>query len=1451
MRKLSIRKKINALTAAIAIIAFVAVLFALALTLPSVAVDIKAVADDNLNSGKLSEIADTDNIVTETGGNTTLEFLEPDEVEGLEDGGLPIESKQYISAKGYERPESAWTAITTAEQLKDWLTGSQATNAYLANNIPAFSHGTGQATVNLNASIKAGKILDGCGYTVDIELWGESNHNITSGGYSIVGFFVKEVLGTLKNTKFTLKKMDGKELKPHASNNNNLYAGLLIGCIGSETAGETNMAVVENISLEVKPFDGGGTIRFSTYASWGKAYMRTGCVAGVVKNGTVRNVTLIQSGGYIYHDGGNQGIGSGNYNDSGTIIGQVGWGDKTAYIYNISSKGNGTTYDVDSSFDKPKIGTIGIVDENIDIRGMFVEALPNTRDFTGTYMYVSQPYANGTIKEENNKTALFSKSLYSRNNGDRAGEAFFRLEANQEIRFAKPSPFEDTMSLADYQATCTRVIINDTTASDNKILWRVNRSSSADVDTNVFDQYQTYPLMRQAGAKTYISMSTRAEDAVNGTGGNRIQFLYGDKVTLSEIPSKTSTYNGEAQFTAPVFKNATNGIFNADTSKFSVLYNNSVTKPIMPSSAAYNVTIRAVEDAKYAYLDTVNRVIAPINDSITATININYADISVTTVMCDNSVLDPNKYVNKPIEYTVAFNSGVTAPSSGFRIEYRESTAMGWSSSQTGLTASITPTGGYNTGDKTYRFRVLAQNANGQWVEVSNPTTEEMTFKYDDFRPETQYISSYADGTWHTATSDVIINPKPVIRYAPATVQVRYVDSVGNPLAGADGQWHKADGTFQNDEGYWMDGFKISQQGKTYFQLQAQSVTGAVGDIKSYEVWIDRTTYTIDYEVSFVSGIGLDKSSIALTGKTEIKRDERPKLTLNTIDNGALSYYIAEVSGTAYNNEMEATYNYSMPLDMAIGDTPETIKIKVRKGVKLTFTAPNSVIYGDKIKLPTPNAEGLVNGDTFEKLNVTVDFVSDEVTTGKVKAVGEHEFTASINNGDYVAIVENSSIEVTPRELRIDFRETYRFILDTYISYGENAWQYLELKFRDSEEILEGDNVNITGVTYDTEIKVYGTYHFEGIIDNDNYKLPADDYGTLILTMLEYSYDAFNGEGAYMLRSEKDFKAINEFPNMLKQNFILMNDIDLSELADAAIKGTFEGKFDGQNYKIYNLLMIGYGLENYGLFYKIVGGEVKNLVIDNMSIGIYTVSKNVSNVGLLAGEIYESNIDNVIIRGEIRITDESSLLNVGGIAGAAARASITNIGYFATIEVYSKGKVMYGGVVGDANNLKIQNVEYIGIATVKSNVTESSVGYATANNDANTTITNVNYINKSIGFNGTRVDNTSVGTSVVYNDLAESTNTYAGIEYGSLLKGSIDPRYFGKGVYGTNSDDAFVITNYNQLVATVIYPYATFKLENNIICHTVNMYDPSNFFGTLDMNGYSITDIGGKDIQQA
>lgn len=1445
MRKLSIRKKVNILTAAIAIIAFVAVLFALALTLPSVAVDIKAESADNNASSETNLPSTISTTVTESGGDTKLDILGADEVEGLEDGSLPISQTQYIAAKGYEG-NGSWTAITNAQQLLDWLVnknGAQSQNAYLVANIENFTYGTG-TSVAATGVINVGKILDGCGYKINVVVSG-SNPNRKMASGDEMGFFVDGMYGILKNVKFTFKLNSGVQFRHYTDSNQSFYPSLLIGAVGTTSASDA-MAIVENVSLEILPFASGGFIDWAFNGSWwGTGYLRYGAMVGSVRNGCVRNATLIQTGGEIRFQGYNSNNGN-TYSDSGTMIGIVGWDTAyTSYVYNLSVKGNGTKYTKSGGSTNRMGGAIGIFydGKSSAVSGIYVESEINYNGIDDRQRFVGQP--NGMLTQ-------YNQSLYSKAAGTKGDEAFFRLDANQEVRFAKPNPLEETMSLADYQAACTKIIINDTSNQDaGKILWRVNRSSSAAIDSNVFDQYQTYELMQPAGASTYIALSTKATGAVNGTGGNRIQFIYGDKVTLSEIPSIKTTYNGTAQTTTPVFRYANNGVFNADASKYNVLYNNSTNQPILPSSAAYNVTIRGVEDANYAYFDSTNRVIALINDAVTATINIDYADISVTSVMCDGKVLDPSKYVNKPINYTVGFTTDVTAPTSGFRIEYRESTASGWSDSQSGLTASVTPMDGYNTGDKTYRFRVLAQNAGGQWVEVSKPTTEEMTFKYDDFVPETQYISTYVDGTWHTAASDVIINPKPVIRYAPATVQVRYVDSAGTPLNGADGEWHKADETFLNDEGYWVDGFKISTEGKTYFQLKAMSETGAEGVEQSYEVWIDRTTYTIDYEVSFVSGIGLTKDSIILTGKTEIKRDEKPKLTLNTIDNGALSYYIAEVNGTAYSNEMEATYDYSVPKDMAIGGTPEIIKIKVRKGVKLTFTTPSSVIYGDEIKLPTPDADGLVNGDTFDKLGVTVDFVSNEVTGGKAKAVGKHEFTASISNGDYLAIVENSNIEVTPRELKIDFRETYRFILDTYIGYGENAWQYLELKFKDSEKILEGDEVNIIGVTYDTEIKVYGTYHFEGIIDNDNYKLLADDYGTLILTMLEYDYDAFEGEGAYMLRSEKDFEAINEFPNMLKQNFILMNDIDLSELADAAIKGTFEGRFDGQNHRIYNLIMVGYDLDHYGLFYKIVGGEVRNLVIDNMSIGIFTTSESESSVGLLAGEIYESNIDNVTIRGEIRVTDESALLNVGGVAGKAARASITNVSYIATIEIYSKGKVMYGGVVGDANNLDIQNVEYIGIASVKSNVTESSVGYVTANKDANSTVTGVNYINKSIGFNGARVDDVAVGTSVVYSDLANSTNLYAGIEYGTMLKQCIDPRYFGENVYGTGLDDAFVITNYNQLVATAIYPYATFKLANNIICHTVNMYDPSNFFGTLDMNGFIITDISGKEIQHA
>lgn len=1453
MRKLSIRKKVNAVTATIAIIAFVAMLFVIALTLPPVAVDIDAVSADNkVSTGSPSEIADTNNSVADTDSDgTTLEVLDPDEVEGLEDGGLPMQSGQYIQAKGYDKDEN-WQAIKNTEELKAWLTASsQAKNAYLTADITGFSHGAGGDGVAIDAYIRSGKIFDGCGFTVNITVTGSSiSHDYGYQNY-LTGFFVREVQGVLKNTKFTFKKADSGEFLLHPGNNNTGYAGLLIGSIGTANASDA-LAVVENISLEILPFDNGGTIKYACWATGrNSARIRYGGIAGIVKNGVLRNATLIQSGGTLNFRGvsGWWDVGTA-FVDSGTLIGQVGVNGVKAYVYNVSTQKNATQYSTVDSFNGPKIGTIGMLANSIDIRGIYVESKVRVSGFTG-YMYVAQPLLNG---DGDDMTSMYNKSLYSKTDGDRGGEAFFRLESYQDIRFAKPDPMKDTMSLAEYQAACTKVIINDNNApTDNgKVLWRVNRSSSATIDdASAFDKYPAYELMRQAGAKTYISMSTRAEQAANGTGGNRIQFIYGDMVTLSSIESKTVTYNGEGHTTIAKFKKADGTDLNANELNYMALYNNTVNPPILPSTAPYKVTIRDRANSKFAYLDTTNKLIAPINDSIDGTIRINYADIEVKTIMCDSAEYTGN-YVNKPIEFTVDFTTSVTAPSNGFRILYRETIGdvRTWSSGVSGRTASVTPTGGYNTGDKTYIFKLQALNIlNNQWVDVSNPTTEEVTFLYDDFKPSTEYLSSYVSGTWHTASSNIIINPKPVTRYASASVMVRYIDAGGNALT----DWTKADGTFQDEEGFWVDGFQISDEGKTYFQLRAESETGALGDTKTYEVWIDRNDYTVDYEVSFVSGVTLDKTAITLTGTTTIKRNETPKLTLNTEDNGALSYYIAEINGATYDNVMEAQYDYSMAIDMPINDIPETIKIKVRKGVKLNFVTPDSVVYGDTIVLPEPNVEGLINENTVEDLNVAVEFVSDDLSTAGVKSAGSHEFTAKITHDDYVAIVENAYIEVLRKELRVDLNpHAYRYLLDDYLSYGEDAWKQLGLMLVDETLILDGDSVNIAGVTYDKEIDVYGTYTFLTTLDNANYKIPNVDKGILVLSMLNYDYAALDGEGAYELWVESDFESINDFPELLNENFVLMADIDLTSLTDAAIKGTFKGKFDGNNHRLYNVLMVNYGLENYGLFYKIDGGEVKNLIIDNMSIGIYTSSKEGSNVGLLAGEINGAIIDNITIRGEIRITDESGMINVGGIAGKADTALIKNIAYIATLEVYSTGKVTYGGVVGDANNLELANIEYIGIASINSNVTESAVGYVTGNIDDNTTITNINYINKSIGFNGERVDivaeTEGQENSVEYVALANSTNIYANKEFGTLLKESIDPRYFGKNIYGTGGDDTFIITNYNQLVATIIYPYATFKLANNIICHTVNMYDPTNFFGTLDKNGFSITDISGNVI---
>ncbi|MBQ3566767.1 MAG: hypothetical protein IJA12_06260, partial [Oscillospiraceae bacterium] len=146
------------------------------------------------------------------------------------------------------------------------------------------------------------------------------------------------------------------------------------------------------------------------------------------------------------------------------------------------------------------------------------------------------------------------------------------------------------------------------------------------------------------------------------------------------------------------------------------------------------------------------------------------------------------------------------------------------------------------------------------------------------------------------------------------------------------------------------------------------------------------------------------------------------------------------------------------------------------------------------------------------------------------------------------------------------------------------------------------------------------------------------------------------------------FEDLNEVRNNLSGNYILMNDIDMTELTapggDWDMNGTgwepigssydnaFEGIFDGNGHKIIGMNIHGdVQYEYVGLFGYITSATIKNLGVIDCDIDIIG---EVEYVGVIAGYTYNNNvyIYNSFTDGEINVAINNEYTSyVGGIVG--------------------------------------------------------------------------------------------------------------------------------------------------------------------------------------------------------
>lgn len=96
----------------------------------------------------------------------------------------------------------------------------------------------------------------------------------------------------------------------------------------------------------------------------------------------------------------------------------------------------------------------------------------------------------------------------------------------------------------------------------------------------------------------------------------------------------------------------------------------------------------------------------------------------------------------------------------------------------------------------------------------------------------------------------------------------------------------------------------------------------------------------------------------------------------------------------------------------------------------------------------------------------------------------------------------------------------------------------------------------------------------------------------------------------------------------------------------------FQGTFDGDNFSVNDLFINTPASSNVGLFGMTTNGEIKNLIVNNVSV------KGDLNVGAVAGTPYTSKYTNITVKGLIQIDGMSY---VGGVGGKNAYANWTDI----------------------------------------------------------------------------------------------------------------------------------------------------------------------------------------------
>ena len=433
------------------------------------------------------------------------------------------------------------------------------------------------------------------------------------------------------------------------------------------------------------------------------------------------------------------------------------------------------------------------------------------------------------------------------------------------------------------------------------------------------------------------------------------------------------------------------------------------------------------------------------------------------------------------------------------------------------------------------------------------------------------------------------------------------------------------------------------------------------------------------------------------------------------------------------------------------------------------------------------------------------------------------------NTDIFDGLYDEENISATLKKSIVEVRENNTEISQEEANSKYEGYKDAEGKITDiyyiSDKIGEKKHKYIYDSKTNTAFEVKGEvifgqiYHYYKANDNSSNDVVADNYPPEpsdpdmpaheplqeseipIYTIEQYGKIASN-EQNYVI-NDLSGNYIGTYNMNADASYKIMNDIDFKDKTTKSIKG-FKGTFNGNSYVLKNITIDNkdvvledgnkyyyYSKDNLktgditneevkmpaGLFDRTIGATIKNVKIDNA-----TISGN-ENVGIIAGEIVETNIEKCIVENSnVLTTGYKKDYNVNGVAGG-----IVGWVYNQNTSAISEIKVDNVNVVGPGYVSGL-----IGMSTSKIEITGCKVKNSTVYMSWND-----RYPGKSGGeaqagiladaYDSTTITNCYVGKTTFKNDL---TQLPGGTTYGTTCAGILG----ATGWYGSSNKYNIQIT---------------------------------------------------------